>query len=172
MWPQCNCSFVVTPSPQHDSTSPNIMICIFERRDAVNFPPTLLADSQRQKGLGHLSESKPGIAFNIFQVNKLQFFRSFPYFQKWLEQLISWLSPYWLRLLRFCFSWRWSEELSGYVCLWLVWSFLTPWALPVWLVPSGKVILAFSSSVLPTLMSCDAVINGQPLMTHPALVRQ
>jgi len=46
MWPECNCSFVVTPSPQHDSTSPNIMICIFKRKDAVNFPPTLLADSE------------------------------------------------------------------------------------------------------------------------------
>lgn len=51
----------------HNMTAPpNIVICIFERRDAVNFPPTLLADSQRHKGLGHLSESKPGISFNIF----------------------------------------------------------------------------------------------------------
>ncbi len=32
----------------------------------MNFPPTLLADSQRHKGLGHLSKSKPGIALNIF----------------------------------------------------------------------------------------------------------
>lgn len=76
--------------------------------------------THKDKGLGHLSESKPGIAFNIFPVNKFQFFRSFPYFQRWLEQLISWLSPYWLRLLRSCFSLRWSKQLSGYVCLYLV----------------------------------------------------